>query len=258
MQYGPRWLDTGGRGTDPPTCSIRRLIRANQRSRITAPTAPDANEALRRTIATPTVAPRRLIAAGVKRGNGRLVIQGGGSVNANAKAALEFLAQLQHLDAADTDSDPHQDPAVRVTIRTASGEFVGEALLSLRAAEEGASAVSAATGFALRDQARGTAPEAPAGDIDPLLIAQLEDHFEKVDPDSLLADVFDSEDAEASLAAFEQLVTGEFDIAQLDPAVPDHHSPLRRHLHNETTGRGMAPAERQHTETSPSPVPRED
>lgn len=49
-----------------------------QRSRTgghTAPTTPDVNEALYRTVATPVVRPRRLIAAGIKRGNGRLVIQ---------------------------------------------------------------------------------------------------------------------------------------------------------------------------------------
>lgn len=49
----------------------------NQRSRITgqpAPTTPDVNEALHRVVTTPTVSARRLIAAGVKRGNGRLVI----------------------------------------------------------------------------------------------------------------------------------------------------------------------------------------
>ena len=49
----------------------------NQRSRITgrpAPTTPNADEALRRTVATPAITPRRLIAAGIKRGNGRLVI----------------------------------------------------------------------------------------------------------------------------------------------------------------------------------------
>ncbi|WP_331763121.1 hypothetical protein OG571_47305 (plasmid) [Streptomyces sp. NBC_01369] len=48
-----------------------------QPSRTSGPTAltpdPDINEALRRTAAVP--APRRLIAAGVKRGNGRLVIK---------------------------------------------------------------------------------------------------------------------------------------------------------------------------------------
>ncbi|ACX71156.1 hypothetical protein pZL12.79c [Streptomyces phage ZL12] len=51
----------------------------NQRSRITGQTAHttdlDTNEAHHRVVATPTVRPRRLIAAGVKRGNGRLVIQ---------------------------------------------------------------------------------------------------------------------------------------------------------------------------------------
>ncbi|MCX4792519.1 hypothetical protein OG369_42855 [Streptomyces sp. NBC_01221] len=51
----------------------------NQRSRITGHTAStttsdlDFNEALRRTAVVP--APRRLIAAGEGRGNGRLVIQ---------------------------------------------------------------------------------------------------------------------------------------------------------------------------------------
>ena len=53
-------------------------IRVNQRSRITgqtAPTDPDITEAFRQVVTTPTVRPRRLIAAGVKRGNGRLVIK---------------------------------------------------------------------------------------------------------------------------------------------------------------------------------------
>lgn len=49
----------------------------NQRSRITghtAPTTPDADEAYRRAVTTPTNPARRLIAAGIKRGNGRLII----------------------------------------------------------------------------------------------------------------------------------------------------------------------------------------
>lgn len=48
-------------------------------------------------------------------------------------------------------------------------------------------------------------------EVDPLLIAAIEDHFAKVDPQSYMDDVFGSPDAEASLAAFEQLVTGEWD-----------------------------------------------
>ncbi|MEU8101774.1 hypothetical protein [Streptomyces rubiginosohelvolus] len=50
----------------------------NQRSRITgqtAPTDPDIAEAFRQVVTTPTARPRTLIAAGVKRGNGRFAIQ---------------------------------------------------------------------------------------------------------------------------------------------------------------------------------------
>ena len=38
-------------------------------------TTPNADEALRRAVATPVVTPRRLIAAGMKRGTGRLIVQ---------------------------------------------------------------------------------------------------------------------------------------------------------------------------------------
>ncbi|MFG2540647.1 hypothetical protein ACGFU4_35955 [Streptomyces sp. NPDC048511] len=38
-------------------------------------TTPDVNEALRRTVTTPTIPARRLFAAGVKCGTGPLVIQ---------------------------------------------------------------------------------------------------------------------------------------------------------------------------------------
>lgn len=49
----------------------------DQRSRTTghaAPTTPHADEALRRVVADRTTRPRRLFAAGIKRGNGPLVI----------------------------------------------------------------------------------------------------------------------------------------------------------------------------------------
>ncbi|MFG3244113.1 hypothetical protein [Streptomyces sp. NPDC048157] len=46
---------------------------------------------------------------------------------------------------------------------------------------------------------------------DPLLVAAIEDHFAKVDPESYLTDVFSGPDAEASVAAYDQLVTGEWD-----------------------------------------------
>jgi hypothetical protein len=134
-------------------------------------------------------------------------------MNANDKAALQLLAALQHLDSADTLSNPDQNPAVRVTIRTAAGAFIGEALLNLRAADEAASAVSAVTEYALAmpaDYQAGRTP-APGPDLDPVLVAAIEDHFADVDPESYLADVFNSTDAEASLDAYEQLVTGEWD-----------------------------------------------
>jgi hypothetical protein len=41
--------------------------------------------------------------------------------------------------------------------------------------------------------------------------ADVQDLFEGIDPDSLLDDVFASPDADASLIAYEQLVTGEWD-----------------------------------------------
>ena len=141
-------------------------------------------------------------------------------MDANDKAALRLLAELHELAAADTESSPGQDPAVRVTIRTASGEYLGEALLNVRAADEAANAVSAATGFALRDPARyqagRTAPDTDPADgpddgLDPLLVAQLEDHFNTVDPQSYLADVFGSPNEKASRAAYEELITGEWD-----------------------------------------------
>ena len=50
----------------------------DQRSRTTghaAPTTPHHDEALRRVIADPTTRPRRLFAAGIKRGNGPIVIR---------------------------------------------------------------------------------------------------------------------------------------------------------------------------------------
>ncbi|TXS61454.1 hypothetical protein, partial [Streptomyces sp. sk2.1] len=43
------------------------------------------------------------------------------------------------------------------------------------------------------------------------LYADVTDLFNEIDPESLLDDVFASPDAEASVAAYEQLVTGEWD-----------------------------------------------
>lgn len=125
--------------------------------------------------------------------------------------ALQLLAELQRLNGADELSNPGQTPAVRVTIRTATGEFIGEALLNPRAADEAANAASAVAEYALAMPADYQAGRTVTPELDPLLVAQLEDHFDQVDPESYLADVFGGPDAEASLVAYEQLVTGEWD-----------------------------------------------
>ncbi|MFF2411762.1 hypothetical protein [Streptomyces sp. NPDC058092] len=43
------------------------------------------------------------------------------------------------------------------------------------------------------------------------IYAAVQDLFDDLDPQSLLDDVFNSPDADASLTAYEQLVTGEWD-----------------------------------------------
>lgn len=135
-------------------------------------------------------------------------------MNSNDQAALRLLAELQRLNGADELSNPGQTPALRVTIRTADGEFIGEALLNPRAADEAANAASAVAEYAMAmpaDYQAGRTPAPVDPEIDSLLVAQLEDHFADIDPESYLADVFGGHDAEASLVAYEQLVTGEWD-----------------------------------------------
>lgn len=113
-------------------------------------------------------------------------------MDTNDQAALRLLAELQRL------TDPNQPTAARVTIRSAAGEYLGEAPIPVPAIGHAAMAVSAMADYANR----------PA---DPRMVADIEDHFADVDPESYLADVFGGHDAEASLIAYEQLVTGEWD-----------------------------------------------
>lgn len=116
--------------------------------------------------------------------------------------ALQLLAELQRL------ADPTQPTAVRITIRSADGDYISDVALPAPGAGHATQAVSAVADYAQRD------PEAftpPVADLDPLLIAAIEDHFDQVDPESYLDDVYGSQDAEASLTAYEQLVTGDWD-----------------------------------------------
>ncbi|WP_331728811.1 hypothetical protein OG693_39470 (plasmid) [Streptomyces sp. NBC_01259] len=123
-------------------------------------------------------------------------------MNPNDQAALRLLAELQRL------ADPTQPAAVRVTIRSAEGDYIGDAVLPTPAAGHAVQAVSAMADYATRRPADFT----PVPDtLDPLLVAAIEDHFADVDPASYLADVFSSPDAEASIAAYEQLVDGDWD-----------------------------------------------
>ncbi|MDX5526050.1 hypothetical protein PV677_35880 [Streptomyces sp. DE06-01C] len=126
--------------------------------------------------------------------------------------AQALLDELYRLNGADTLGNPTQTPATRIQVRTADGQLIGEALLSARSTDETTLAISAVAEYALAMPAdyqagRGT----PTPELDPLLIADLEDHFAKVDPESYLDDVFGSPDAEASMVAYEQMVTGEWD-----------------------------------------------
>ncbi|MGW5989456.1 hypothetical protein ACWFRT_13760 [Streptomyces anulatus] len=125
--------------------------------------------------------------------------------------AQDFLDQLYRLNGADTLGNPTQTPATRIQVRTADGQLVGEALLSARSTDEAATAISAVAEYALVMPADYQAGRTTTPELDPLLVADLEDHFAKVDPESYLDDVFGSQDADASLTAYEQLVTGEWD-----------------------------------------------
>lgn len=125
--------------------------------------------------------------------------------------AQDFLDELYRLNGADTLGNPTQVPATRIQVRTADGTLIGEALLSARSTDEAARAISAVAEYALVRPADYQAGRTTTPELDPLLVADLEDHFAKVDPESYLDDVFGSPDAEASLTAYEQLVTGEWD-----------------------------------------------
>ncbi|WP_329203926.1 hypothetical protein [Streptomyces sp. NBC_01435] len=130
----------------------------------------------------------------------------------NMSIAQQLLAALHRLNMADYDANPAGQPVVRLTIRSMDGEPVGELQLGQRAVEEAITAVSAVAEYAVAKPADYQAGRNDhASTLDPLLVAAIEDHFAKVDPESYLADVFSGPDAEASVAAYDQLVTGEWD-----------------------------------------------
>lgn len=94
--------------------------------------------------------------------------------------ALQLLAELQRL------ANPDQPAAIRITIRSAGGDYIGDALLPTPGAMHATQAVSAVADYATRCPNDFT-PNQGAEGLDPLLIAQLEDHCIGLDPDYLMA-----------------------------------------------------------------------
>ncbi|WP_030756614.1 hypothetical protein [Streptomyces sp. NRRL F-5135] len=142
-------------------------------------------------------------------------------MDANDLHALSYLAQLQRLTPADSTEN-----AVRITLRNAAGEYIGEAPLPADAVKSLTDATEVIADYrqanplipyTLTNGTEGTAPELDIPDVpvdselDPELVADLEDHFAAIDPNSYLNDVFSAEHPEAAAAAYEQLVTGEWD-----------------------------------------------
>ena len=116
------------------------------------------------------------------------------------KTALRLLAELQNANEVDTQAIPGQTPAARITIRTPDGEYLGEALLSTRAAAEIANAVSCAAAYPL------TQTSTP---IEAYLEAEINEHCIGLDTNLLL-----SMDPREAVVAFDE-VTGYGDGDQL-------------------------------------------
>lgn len=125
--------------------------------------------------------------------------------------AQALLDELYRLNGADTLGNPNQTAATRIQVRTADGTLIGEAILSARSTDETTLAISAVAEYAMAMPADYQAGRTPEVTLDPLLVADLEDHFAAVDPQSYLPDVFACDDPEVAAAAYEQMVTGEWD-----------------------------------------------
>ncbi|MEU8101773.1 hypothetical protein [Streptomyces rubiginosohelvolus] len=99
--------------------------------------------------------------------------------------AQNLLDELYRLNGADTLGNPTQTPTTRIQIRTADGQLVGEALLSARSTDETTLAISAVAEYALVMPADYQAGRTTTPELDPFLIADIEDHFADVDLDDL-------------------------------------------------------------------------
>ena len=119
-------------------------------------------------------------------------------MNADDLHALQLLAELQRL------ADPTQPAALRITIRSAEGDYIGDIALPAPGAGHATQAVSAVADYAERTPT----DFAPTG-IDPFLEAELEEYCIGLDTDLLV-----SMDPREAVAAFDE-VTGYGDGGQL-------------------------------------------
>jgi hypothetical protein len=144
--------------------------------------------------------------------------------------ALELLARLVRLQHDDA------EPGLRVSLRTPDGEFVGEVVLpadTVRALTETAESLAdfrsdAADAHRFDELIAELAAEQPQPEPGPVrgadaaggalfaalhpdLAADITDLYNAIDPRSYLDDIVAADCPEAAQAAYEQLVTGEWD-----------------------------------------------
>lgn len=125
-------------------------------------------------------------------------------MDTNDQNALRFLAELQRL------ADPTQPAGLRITVRSADGDYIGDAILPAPGAQHATQAVSAMADFHDRDRDTFNAGTTIDG-LDPRNLADLEDHFAEIDPRSYLDDVTASPYPDAAERAYQELVTGDTD-----------------------------------------------
>lgn len=110
--------------------------------------------------------------------------------------ALQLLAELRRL------ANPDQPTAIRLIALTGDGDYIGDVKLPTPGLAHTTQAVSAVADYATRIPEDFT-PNQGADGLDPLLIAQLEDHCIGLDPDYLMAmAVIDPRQA---VAAFDEI-----------------------------------------------------
>jgi hypothetical protein len=119
------------------------------------------------------------------------------------RTALDLLAQLQRLAGADGET------GLRLTIRSADGDYIGEVKLPAKAGESLTGAVDTVASYAglpplesynIVDLTSGLHPDA---------VNELEAHFGSVDPKSYLADLVAADNEDAAERAYESLVLRE-------------------------------------------------